>query len=118
MTTGPSMGPPRLALHKISVLFRHYWCLITCFGPEELERERGILHKRFPEQRYALLSSSPDAVFELSRFVRLVEDVKELGGDVHIFSSMHVSGEQLKQLTGIAAILRFPCPQITDGGEA
>eukprot|EP00958_Prasinococcus_capsulatus_P014272 scaffold1504_cov417-Prasinococcus_capsulatus_cf.AAC.12 len=57
-------------------------------------------------------------VGERARFVRLVEDVKELGGDVHIFSSMHVSGEQLKQLTGIAAILRFPCPQITDGGEA
>lgn len=27
---------------------------------------------------------------------------------VHIFSSMHVSGQQLDQYTGIAAVLRFP----------
>jgi hypothetical protein len=31
---------------------------------------------------------------------------------VLIFSSMHVSGEQLSMLTGIAAILRFPLPDI------
>ena len=35
----------------------------------------------------------------------MVEDVKEMGGDVHIFSSMHVSGDQLKQLTGIVTNL-------------
>lgn len=29
-----------------------------------------------------------------------------------IFSSMHVSGEQLTQITGVAAILRFPLPDI------
>ena len=27
---------------------------------------------------------------------------------------MHVSGEQLQQLTGIAAILRFPLPDLED----
>lgn len=32
---------------------------------------------------------------------------KENAGTVRIFSSLHVSGEQLSQLTGIAAILRF-----------
>jgi protein pelota len=31
-----------------------------------------------------------------------------------IFSSMHVSGEQLKQLSGIAALLRFPLPELED----
>eukprot|EP00983_Pelagomonas_calceolata_P086325 1156736-Pelagomonas_calceolata.AAC.2 len=31
-----------------------------------------------------------------------------------IFSSMHVSGEQLKQLSGIAALLRFPLPDLED----
>jgi len=46
------------------------------------------------------------------RYVDLVESVRESGGTVHIFSSMHVSGEQLAQLTGIAAILRFPLPDI------
>ncbi|KAK6191506.1 hypothetical protein SNE40_003175 [Patella caerulea] len=42
------------------------------------------------------------------RYVRLVDSVKENGGEVKIFSSLHVSGEQLGQLTGVAAILRFP----------
>lgn len=34
--------------------------------------------------------------------------------DVQIFSSLHVSGEQLKQITGIAAILRFPMPELLE----
>lgn len=32
-------------------------------------------------------------------------------------SSMHVTGEQLGQLTGIAAVLRFPLPEIEEDGE-
>uniref|UniRef100_A0A0K8SXT4 Protein pelota homolog n=1 Tax=Lygus hesperus TaxID=30085 RepID=A0A0K8SXT4_LYGHE len=48
------------------------------------------------------------------RYVALVESVRESGGDVKIFSSMHVSGEQLMQLTGVAAILRFPMPDISE----
>ncbi|XP_049867522.1 protein pelota [Pectinophora gossypiella] len=47
-------------------------------------------------------------------YVSLVDSVRDNGGDVRIFSSMHVSGEQLDQLTGIAAILRFPMPQLED----
>ncbi|XP_001602715.1 protein pelota [Nasonia vitripennis] len=47
-------------------------------------------------------------------YVALVEAVRESGGDVKIFSSMHISGEQLDQLTGIAAILRFPMPELED----
>ncbi|GAA6007075.1 hypothetical protein JCM11491_001498 [Sporobolomyces phaffii] len=41
-------------------------------------------------------------------FVKLTEDVKSYGGEVLIFSSMHESGQQLNQLTGIAAILTYP----------
>lgn len=48
------------------------------------------------------------------RYVQLVESVKEGGGSVHIFSSLHVSGEQLNLLSGIAAILRFPLPDLED----
>ncbi|CAG9783886.1 unnamed protein product [Diatraea saccharalis] len=47
-------------------------------------------------------------------YVALVDSVRENGGDVRIFSSMHVSGEQLDQLTGIAAVLRFPMPELED----
>jgi protein pelota len=41
-------------------------------------------------------------------YVDLTEQVQGVGGEVSIFSSMHPSGEQLTQLSGIAAILRFP----------
>ncbi|CAH1645963.1 unnamed protein product [Spodoptera littoralis] len=47
-------------------------------------------------------------------YVALVDAVRENGGEVRIFSSMHVSGEQLDQLTGIAAVLRFPMPELED----
>ncbi|KAE9420194.1 hypothetical protein Angca_005615, partial [Angiostrongylus cantonensis] len=46
------------------------------------------------------------------RYVALVEDVRKQSSTVLIFSSMHVSGEQLGLLTGCAAILRFPMPDI------
>ncbi|XP_054290265.1 protein pelota [Macrosteles quadrilineatus] len=51
------------------------------------------------------------------RYVNLVDSVRDSGGDVKIFSSMHVSGEQLMQLTGVAAILRFPLPDLEDEEE-
>ena len=41
-------------------------------------------------------------------YVDLVDKTKELGGEVYIFSRSHVSGEKLNDLSGIAAILRFP----------
>ena len=40
--------------------------------------------------------------------------MRESGGDALIFSGAHVSGEQLDQLSGIAAILRFPLPDLED----
>ncbi|KAI8330204.1 hypothetical protein BC941DRAFT_496760 [Chlamydoabsidia padenii] len=48
------------------------------------------------------------------KYVSLVEDVRASGGKVFVFSSLHVSGEQLNQLTGVAAILTFPLPDIED----
>ncbi|KIK68009.1 hypothetical protein GYMLUDRAFT_804688 [Collybiopsis luxurians FD-317 M1] len=42
------------------------------------------------------------------KYVALVEGVQQKGGDAVIFSSMHESGQQLNQLSGIAAILTFP----------
>ncbi|XP_076346165.1 pelota mRNA surveillance and ribosome rescue factor isoform X4 [Tachypleus tridentatus] len=49
-------------------------------------------------------------------YVNLVDSVKESGGDVKLFSSLHISGEQLEQLTGVAAILRFPMPELEEEG--
>lgn len=48
------------------------------------------------------------------QYVKLVDSVREAGGEVKIFSSMHISGEQLDNLTGVAAILRFPMPELED----
>jgi protein pelota len=48
------------------------------------------------------------------QYVQLVEDVKQAGGQVFIFSSMHVSGQQLAQVSGVAAILRFPMPDLDE----
>ncbi|KAJ2774065.1 Translation factor pelota [Coemansia nantahalensis] len=42
------------------------------------------------------------------KYIRLVEDSKASNAEVLVFSSMHVSGEQLNQLSGVAAILNFP----------
>uniref|UniRef100_A0A7S1KN67 Protein pelota homolog n=1 Tax=Percolomonas cosmopolitus TaxID=63605 RepID=A0A7S1KN67_9EUKA len=44
------------------------------------------------------------------QYVHLVESVKRNGGNVHIFSSLHASGDRLKSMTGVAAILRYPLP--------
>ncbi|XP_078175552.1 eukaryotic release factor 1 (eRF1) family protein isoform X2 [Carex rostrata] len=84
----------------------------ACYGPKHVE---------FANDRMAVetllitdnLFRNAD-IAERQRYVRLVESVKDSGGTVHIFSSMHVSGEQLAQLTGIAALLRFPLPELED----
>ncbi|CAO3616596.1 unnamed protein product [Mucor hiemalis] len=48
------------------------------------------------------------------KYVSLVEEVRAQNGNVYVFSSMHPSGEQLNQLTGVAAILTFPLPDIEE----
>lgn len=48
------------------------------------------------------------------KYVKLVESVRESGGNVYIFSSMHVSGQQLQQVSGVAALLRFPMPDLEE----
>ncbi|KAH9376655.1 hypothetical protein HPB48_005866 [Haemaphysalis longicornis] len=53
-------------------------------------------------------------VKQRKRYVALVDSVRENGGDVKIFSSLHISGEQLDQLTGVAAILRYPMPELEE----
>ncbi|KAI8849071.1 hypothetical protein BC829DRAFT_392796 [Chytridium lagenaria] len=51
------------------------------------------------------------------RYIALVELVRSFGGNVFIFSSLHTSGEQLTQLTGVAAICSFPLPELDDEVE-
>ncbi|GMH35858.1 hypothetical protein BSKO_03726 [Bryopsis sp. KO-2023] len=48
------------------------------------------------------------------KYVKLVDDVRSGGAKVFVFSAAHFSGEQLNLLTGIAAILRYPLPELED----
>lgn len=51
------------------------------------------------------------------KYVDLVESVRDNGGTVRLFSSLHVSGEKLGQISGVAAILRFPMPEIDEADD-
>eukprot|EP01006_Ploeotia_vitrea_P035643 TRINITY_DN65915_c3_g1_i2.p1 TRINITY_DN65915_c3_g1~~TRINITY_DN65915_c3_g1_i2.p1 ORF type:complete len:303 (+),score=130.13 TRINITY_DN65915_c3_g1_i2:196-1104(+) len=51
------------------------------------------------------------------QYVALVDAVKDNGGNVVVLSSMHVTGQQLNQMTGVAAILRFPLPHLDSDSE-
>lgn len=48
------------------------------------------------------------------KWVTLTQEVRNGGGRVHVFSSAHSSGQQLGEITGVAAILRFPLPDLAD----
>ncbi|PIL37082.1 hypothetical protein GSI_00774 [Ganoderma sinense ZZ0214-1] len=76
------------------------------YGPDHvaLASDRGAIGTLMISDE--LFRSSDPAMRK--KFVSIVEDVQQKGGEVLIFSSMHESGQQLNQLTGIAAILTFP----------
>lgn len=50
-------------------------------------------------------------------YVALVESVRTNGGQVFVLSSLHESGKQLQQVSGIAAILRYPLPDLDEESE-
>uniref|UniRef100_A0A0D6R415 Protein pelota homolog n=1 Tax=Araucaria cunninghamii TaxID=56994 RepID=A0A0D6R415_ARACU len=84
----------------------------ACYGPKHVE----VAHEQLAIQTLLItdeLFRNAD-IPRRQKYVDLTDSVKNAGGTVHIFSSMHVSGEQLAQLTGIAAILRFPMPELED----
>jgi protein pelota len=56
-------------------------------------------------------------VGERRKWVGVVEEVKKSGAEVLIFSSIHESGKQLDQLSGVAAILNFPLPEVESDEE-
>lgn len=55
-----------------------------------------------------------DTLEERRKYIKLVEDVRNSGGSVHIFSSVHSTGEKLDNLCGVAAILRFSVPELEE----
>ncbi|ODV84498.1 hypothetical protein CANARDRAFT_8483 [[Candida] arabinofermentans NRRL YB-2248] len=51
------------------------------------------------------------------KYTDLIELVKEGGGETIVFSTLHDSGEQLNQLTGIAVILNYPLPDLDESDD-
>ncbi|KAJ7973607.1 Protein pelota-like [Quillaja saponaria] len=84
----------------------------ACYGEKHVE----VAHERLAVKTLLITDNLFRNVDPAARkkYVNLVNSVKDTGGTVHIFSSMHVSGEQLAQITGIAAILRYPLPELDD----
>ncbi|BFZ18717.1 hypothetical protein BsWGS_21756 [Bradybaena similaris] len=105
------------AAGEVKALEDFYTMLQT--DPDRAYYGMGHCEKAAAQQAIEVLLISDELfraqnVAQRKRYVSLVDSVKENGGDVKIFSSLHVSGEQLGQLSGVAAILRFPMP---DDGE-
>jgi protein pelota len=84
----------------------------ACYGPKHVE---------FAQEEYMATQTLliTDDLFRNNadiptrrKFAHLVKSVKDSGGTARIFSSMHVSGEQLAMYSGIAAVLRFPLPDL------
>ncbi|GKB26302.1 protein PELOTA 1 [Tanacetum coccineum] len=75
----------------------------ACYGPKHVE----VANERMAVETLLItdeLFRSAD-IATRQRYVNLVNGVKKSGGTTYVFSSMHVSGEQLAQMTGVAATL-------------
>lgn len=55
-----------------------------------------------------------DDISVRKHYIKMSEDVKQNGGQVLIFSSLHESGEQLNQLTGVAVLLNYPVADLDE----
>eukprot|EP00963_Diacronema_lutheri_P008185 scaffold718_cov342-Pavlova_lutheri.AAC.41 len=105
------------AVREVQTLDQFYEMLAT----ESAKAFYGPGHVLAAHERLAIKKLLiTDALFRSSdiatrrKYVELVESVKQNGGEVFVFSTMHVSGEQLQKLSGIAAVLRFPLPDLED----
>ena len=84
----------------------------ACYGPKNVESAqemRAIETLLITDDLYR-----SDEIGTRKRYAGLVKSVKEAGGKALVYSSMHVMAQQLEQLTGVAAILRFPLPDLED----
>lgn len=98
--------------------FRELWDLIesnsgrACYGPNNVEAAQEMKAVETLLITDDLYRSAD--IKTRKKYMGLVKSVRGGGGKALIYSSMHVSAEQLAQLTGVAAILRFPLPDLDD----
>jgi len=100
------------------LLLEKFW---NTLGAQPDRAFYGIKHITVANEKQAIDTLLlTDSLFRSSdiatrkRYIALVEDVRANNGKVVIFSSMHVSGEQLEKISGVAAILRFPLPELEE----
>ncbi|KAI9086210.1 hypothetical protein K1719_031664 [Acacia pycnantha] len=98
--------------------FRKLWDLVdkdssrACYGAKHVE----AAHEMAAIETLLItddLYRSSDLETRL-KYTNLAKSVKKGGGKVVVYSSMDVSAQQLAQLTGVAAILRFPLPYLDE----
>jgi protein pelota len=84
----------------------------ACYGPNSVctAAQMGAISEMMITDKLIRTSAVPDR----RKFVSAMDMVKGAGGIVHVVSEQHVTGEQLTQLSGIAALLRYPCPQLEE----
>ena len=80
------------------------------YGPKEVEAavERAAVGKGGGVLLISNALFRSQEIKTRQRWVKLVDEVKEQGGEVRVLSSMHESGKRLEGLGGIAAILTYP----------
>jgi len=84
----------------------------VCYGPKQVKE---AIDKCAVQILMVVDSLFRNANVSLRKqYVEMVESAQDQGATVHVFSSQHVSGNQLQQLAGIAGVLRFPCPEVGD----
>lgn len=111
----------RLADTKAQSEMKAFGQFMEFLGTDPHRAVYGFKHVQMASDRSAIETMMvSDSLFrsksiaERKKYVQLVETVKEQGATVLIFSSMHVTGEQLSRMTGVAAILRFPLADIDE----
>ncbi|KAK6456552.1 uncharacterized protein RJT20DRAFT_45547 [Scheffersomyces xylosifermentans] len=82
------------------------------YGLEEVTKALDLDAVRYLMVTDALFKS--DDIDTRRSYIDLTERAKQLGAKVFIFSSLHESGIQLNQLTGVAALLKYPVPDLDE----
>ncbi|RLV90111.1 Protein dom34 [Spathaspora sp. JA1] len=85
------------------------------YGVEEITKALNMDAVRYLMVTDELFRS--DDIETRRQYIELTEQAKRNGAGVYIFSSLHESGVQLNQLTGIAALLKYPIPDLDSDEE-
>ncbi|KAH3686660.1 hypothetical protein WICPIJ_002368 [Wickerhamomyces pijperi] len=85
------------------------------YGPQECKKavEMGAV-------KNLLITDSlfrSDDISKRQQYIELSDLVRSTGGDVNVFSSLHESGKQVDQVTGVAVILKYPVPDLDEEEE-